>query len=423
MKTILIRGGRVIDPASGLDEVTDVLTEGPRIARVGRVTRKADEVIEAEGLVVTPGLIDMHVHLREPGKQEEETIASGSAAAVAGGFTTVACMPNTEPTVDNEASAEFVFLQAERAGLVNIYPVGCITKGQQGKVLAEIGQLSRAGAVAFSDDGECVTDSGLMRQALEYAKMFDKPIIDHCEDRNLSQDGVMNEGHFSLVLGLPGIPAASEEVMVGRDLILAEVTKGHLHVAHVSCKGSVELIRQAKARGVNVTAEVTPHHLALTDECVISFDPKYKMNPPLRSAEDVEALRRGLADGTIDCIVSDHAPHSSEEKDVEFSHAPFGVIGLESTLAVIIKTLIEPGILSWTQAVAAMTVNPARILRLPKGSLARGADADLTIIDPAVSWTVDADRFRSKSRNCPFHGWEVKGKAVTVIVGGEVKQV
>lgn len=423
MRTTLIRGGRVIDPASGRDEVTDVLIEGARIARVGRATRKADEVIEADGLIVAPGLIDMHVHLREPGKQEEETIASGSAAAIAGGFTTVACMPNTEPAVDNEASAEFVFLQAERAGLANIYPVGAITKRQEGRELAEIGQLSRAGAVAFSDDGFCVADAGLMLQALDYAKMFDKPIIDHCEDLNLSLDGVMHEGYYSMALGLPGIPAASEEVMVGRDLILAEMTEGHLHVAHVSTRGSVELIRQAKARGVNVTCEATAHHLALTDERVTTFDPRYKMNPPLRTAEDAQALREALADGTIDCIVSDHAPHATEEKQVEFSHAPFGVIGMESLLPVVVKTLIEPGVVTWPQAIAAMTINPARILRLPKGALTPGADADLTLIDPKVSWTIDAKQFRSKSRNCPFDGWPVTGRAHTVIVAGEVKQV
>lgn len=423
MRTILIRGGRVIDPASGRDEVTDVLIEGPRIARVGRATRKADEVIEADGLIVAPGLIDMHVHLREPGKQEEETIASGSAAAIAGGFTTVACMPNTEPVVDNEASAEFVFLQAERAGLANIYPIGAITKRQEGRELAEIGQLSRAGAVAFSDDGFCVADAGLMLQALDYARMFDKPIIDHCEDLNLSLDGVMHEGYYSMALGLPGIPAASEEVMVGRDLILAEMTKGHLHVAHVSTRGSVELIRQAKARGVNVTCEVTAHHFALTDECVTTFDPRYKMNPPLRTAEDAQALREALADGTIDCIVSDHAPHATEEKQVEFSHAPFGVIGMESLLPVVVKTLIEPGVVTWPQAIAAMTINPARILRLAKGTLTPGADADLTLIDPKVSWTIDAKQFRSKSRNCPFDGWPVTGRAHTVIVAGELKQV
>ncbi len=423
MGTILIRGGRVIDPASGRDEVTDVLIEGPRIARVGGATRKADEVIEADGLIVAPGLIDMHVHLREPGKQEEETIASGSAAAIAGGFTTVACMPNTEPVVDNEASAEFVFLQAERAGLANIYPIGAITKRQEGRELAEIGQLSRAGAVAFSDDGFCVADAGLMLQALDYARMFDKPIIDHCEDVNLSLDGVMHEGYYSMALGLPGIPAASEEVMVGRDLILAEMTKGHLHVAHVSTRGSVELIRQAKARGVNVTCEVTAHHFALTDECVTTFDPRYKMNPPLRTAEDAHSLREALADGTIDCIVSDHAPHATEEKQVEFSHAPFGVIGMESLLPVVVKTLIEPGVVTWPQAVAAMTINPARILRLPKGALTPGADADLTLIDPKVSWTIDAKQFRSKSRNCPFDGWPVTGRAHTVIVAGELKQV
>jgi len=423
MRTILIRGGRVIDPASGRDEVTDVLIEGARIARVGRATRMADEVIEADGLIVTPGLIDMHVHLREPGDREEETIASGSAAAIAGGFTTVACMPNTEPAVDNEASTEFVFLQAERAGLANIYPIGAITKSREGKELAELGQVSRAGAVAFSDDGSCVADAGLMLQALDYAKMFDKPIIDHCEDVDLSLDGVMNEGYYSVDLGLPGIPAASEEVMVARDLILAETADSHLHVAHVSTKGSVDLIRQAKARGVKVTAEVTAHHLALTDECVATFDPRYKMNPPLRSAEDVQVLREALADGTIDCIVSDHAPHASEKKEVEFSQAPFGVTGMESLLPVVIKTLIEPGLLTWPQAIAAMTVNPARILRLAKGALSPGADADVTIIDPDVSWTIDANRFRSKSRNCPFDGWDVKGRPTITIVAGQVKAV
>jgi len=421
MKTTLIRGGRVIDPASGRDDVADVLLEGARIARVGRVTRKADQVIEAEGLIVAPGLIDMHVHLREPGKQEEETIASGSAAAIAGGFTTVACMPNTEPAVDNQASAEFVFLQAERAALANIYPIGAITRGRGGKVLSEIGQLSRAGAVAFSDDGDCVANSNVMRQALEYAKMFDRPIIDHCEDVNLSLDGVMHEGYYSMVLGLPGIPAASEEVMVARDLTLAEMTAGSLHVAHVSTKGSVALIREAKARGVSVTCEVTAHHFALTDECVTSFDPCYKMNPPLRSAADVQALKEALADGTIDCIVSDHAPHASEEKDVEFSYAPFGVIGMESLLPVVVTALIEPGVLTWPQAIARMTVNPARVLRLAKGTLAVGADADVTIIDPAAAWTIDVTKFRSKSRNCPFAGWKVTGKPLTVIVAGEIK--
>ncbi len=421
MKTLLIKNGRVVDPASNRDEVADVLIEGDKIKAVGRVTTVADAVIDATGKVVTPGLIDMHVHLREPGMEEEETIASGAAAAVAGGITTACCMPNTDPAIDNEASAEFVFLQAERADLANIYPIGAVTKGRQGKELAEIGQLSRGGAVAFSDDGDSIDNSEVMRRALEYAKMFNKPIVAHCEDKSLSADGIMHEGYVSMVLGLPGIPAASEEVVVSRNLILVRMTGGKLHIAHVSTAGSVELIRRAKEAGVQVTAEAAPHHFTLTDECLRTFDTNLKVNPPLRSELDMQAVREGLADGTIDCIASDHAPHSPEEKEVELDLAPFGMIGMETMLGLVIKELISSGLLSWSEAIAALTIAPARILDIPKGTLAVGADADLTVIDPDLRWTVDVSTFKSKSRNCPFDGWELKGKAVLTIVGGEVK--
>lgn len=422
MSSILIKNGRVVDPSRGFDQVTNVLLTDGKIEAIGkRVDTKADEVIDAKGLVVAPGLIDMHVHLREPGNAEEETIASGSAAAVAGGFTTVACMPNTEPAVDNPASAEYVFLQAARAGKANIYPIGAITRNREGKDIAEIGQLSRGGAVAFSDDGDSVQNAEVMRVALQYANMFNRPIVSHCEDKNLSGNGVMNEGYVSMVLGLPGIPNASEEIMVNRDITLAQMTRGRLHIAHVTTAGSVDLIRRAKKRSVRVTAEVCPHHLALTDEYVRSYDPNFKMNPPLRTAADQRALVRGLRDGTIDVIASDHAPHAPEEKDVEFVYAPFGVIGMETTLGVVLTRLYHKKLLGLQELLAKMTINPARILNLPKGTLNIGADADVTIIDLEREWTVDVTKFFSKSRNCPFAGWKLRGKAVCTIVGGQVK--
>lgn len=416
--TILIRGGRVIDPANGVDRVADVLLAAGKVAEVGKVRASADEVIEAAGLIVTPGLIDIHVHFREPGNQETETIASGAAAAAAGGFTTVAVMPNTDPPVDNEAMVEFVRTQSTRAGAANVRAIGTITRGRAGKDLAEMGQMARAGAVGFSDDGSWVRSAEVMRRAMEYARMLGKPVISHAEDPELSAGGVMHEGYLSAVLGLAGIPAAAEEVAVARDIILCRMTGARLHLAHVSTVGAVEAIRWAKSAGLSVTAEVTVHHLMLTDECVRSFDPVYKMSPPLRSAEHLAALREGLADGTIDCIVSDHAPHPLQEKDVEFDAAPFGVIGLESTLPIIITELIRPGVLSWPDAVARLTTNPARVLGLAKGTLSVGADADVTVIDPEVAWTIDAGAFKSRSRNCPFHGAKVTGRAVAAIVAG-----
>ncbi|MCU0722549.1 MAG: dihydroorotase [Planctomycetes bacterium] len=418
MKRILIRGGRIVDPSRGIDETGDLYLEDGRIRTSAK--RPADEVIDAKGLVVAPGLIDMHVHLREPGNEDEETIESGSMAAVAGGFTSVAAMPNTHPPVDNVASAEYVLLQSERAGGAHIFPIGAVTKGRLGKELAEIGQLSRGGAVAFSDDGDPIGDAAVMRRGLQYVNMFGKAVISHCEDKSLSGSGVMNEGVVAMKLGLSGIPASAEEVMVSRDLILAKATGARLHIAHVSTAGSVELVRRAKAQGVRVTAEATPHHFTLTHDCILDFDTNCKMNPPLRSREDVEAVKQGLADGTIDAIASDHAPHSLEEKDVEFPAAPFGVIGMESMLPLAVTELLESGLVSLPRLISALTVAPAGVLNLRKGTLADGADADVTLIDLKKEWVIDASKFRSKSRNCPFQGRAVKGKAVAVLVGGHV---
>jgi dihydroorotase len=420
MSTLLIKNGRVIDPAQGLDKVTNIFIADGKIKAIDAKSPKADKTIDAKGLIVTPGLIDMHVHLREPGKEDEETIASGVAAAVAGGFTSIACMPNTDPVVDNEASVEFVYLQAKRANLANVFPIGAITKGSKGEQLSEIGQMVRGGAVGFSDDGEPVKSAEVMRRALEYTKMFDKPIISHCEDKDLTKTGVMNEGYLSIVLGLPGMPKIAEEIMVHRDIMLAKLTGGRLHIAHITTARSVELVKQAKKEGIKVTCEVTPHHLTLTEDSARTFDPSFKMNPPLRASEDVKALREGLKDGTIDVIASDHAPHSAEEKDVEFSQAPFGVIGLESFLPIVITELIEKKILTWLELIAKLTINPARIVGIPKGTLKTGADADITLIDPEKEWVIDPVQFKSKSRNCPFAGRKVKGKTVKTLIAGRI---
>lgn len=420
-KTMLILNGRVIDPSQQLDKVCDVLIDGGKIRKIGKVAERAERTIDASGLIVAPGLIDMHTHLREPGGEDEETIATGSAAAVAGGFTAVACMPNTNPALDQEAGIEFVYRQAARAGLCHVYPVGAITKGRAGKELAEMGQMVRAGAVAFSDDGCGVADAGVMVRALQYVKMFDRPLIQHCEDAALAAGGCMNAGLTATRLGLPGIPATAEEVMVQRDITLAAATGARYHVAHISTRGAVEAVRQGKARGTAVTAEVCPHHLLLTDERCAGFDTNFKMNPPLRSQADVDACRAGLADGTIDCLCTDHAPHAAEEKALEFQAAPFGIVGLETAVALTIKALIEPGVLDWARWVACWTMNPARVLGLPRGTLAAGADADITIIDPAARWTIQSERFFSKSRNTPFENWEVTGRAVCTMVSGEVR--
>jgi dihydroorotase len=418
---ILIKHGRVIDPSERTDSVTDVLLADGKVRQLGKVRVKSDVVIDAEGMIVSPGLIDMHVHFREPGEEEAENIASGCAAAVAGGFTSVACMPNTTPPRDNEAAVEFVYRQAARTGLCNVYPIGAITKGRAGKELAEMGQMVRAGAVAFSDDGDCVADNAVMLRAMQYVTMFDRCIIQHCEDAALAGSGVMNGGITAARLGLPGIPAIAEELAVQRDVVLARSSKCRYHVAHVSTAGAVRLVREAKREGLSVTAEVCPHHLLLTEGACADYDANHKVNPPLRRQEDVEACLEGVADGTIDCLVSDHAPHGAEAKELEFLYAPFGMIGLESSLGTFALALIASGLLTWPELIERMTVRPARVLGLDKGTLREGADADVTIIDPNRNWTIDPANFASRSRNCPFAGRDVPAKAVMTIVDGQIK--
>ncbi len=424
-QVLLIRGGRIIDPSQNFDAIADVLIKDGRIASVGEKVpepRSAGDVIDASGKIVCPGLIDMHVHLREPGNEEEETIASGSAAAVAGGFTSIACMPNTQPAIDNEAMIEFVYRQAARAGLCNVYPIGAITKGREGRELAEIGQMVRAGAVAFSDDGCGVASASVMYRAMQYVKMFNRVIIQHCEDADLAAGGCMNAGLTATRIGLPGIPNMAEETMVQRDLLLAQNTGARYHVAHISTAGAVQMVREARARGAAVTAEVCPHHLLLTDDACHEFDTNYKMNPPLRSSADVEACIRGVADGTIDCLVTDHAPHAADEKkEWDFQAAPFGIVGLEVALPLFIKALVEPGHLDWPGLIERMTIRPAQVLGLKKGTLNVGADADVTIFDPAETWTVDVEQFRSKCQNCPYDGWQLKGRVTHTIVAGAVR--
>ncbi|MGO8942828.1 MAG: dihydroorotase [Syntrophobacteraceae bacterium] len=422
---LVLRNGRVIDPAMGLDAVVDVLIENGIIAEMsakielGPEKLSQFEQIDASGKWIVPGLIDMHVHLREPGEEYKETICSGTKAAVAGGFTSVACMPNTQPVNDCAAVTQYILEKARDEGSCRVFPVGAISKGSEGKNLAEYGELRAAGVAAVSDDGRPVMNSLLMRRALEYAKTFDLLVISHCEDLDLSSTGLMNEGPVSTRLGLRGIPRVAEEIMVARDILLAELTGSRLHLAHISTAGSVALIREAKKRGVPVSAETAPHYFTLTEELISTFDPVYKVNPPLRRPEDIEAIKTGLRDGTIDAIASDHAPHSSVEKDLEFEYAANGVIGLESSLPLILR-LIREGVLTPLEAVAKVSRNPARILAIPFGTLRKGITADLTLIDPEVKYAIDVSRFKSKSRNCPFAGIEVQGKAVMTLVGGRV---
>ncbi|BAF59992.1 MAG: dihydroorotase [Pelotomaculum sp.] len=417
---LLIKGGTVVDPVAGKIEEKDVFIVDGKIARAGaHVNTAGAEVLDASGKLVVPGLIDMHVHLREPGFEARETIYTGTRAAARGGFTSVACMPNTSPVADNGAVISFIKACGLK-GAVNVYPIGAITRGSKGEELAEMGDMKEAGAVAFSDDGMPVMNAGLMRRALQYAGMLGMVVISHCEDKNLSAGGVMHEGYVSTMLGLKGIPASAEEVMVARDILLAEETGSRVHIAHVSTAGSVRLIREAKARGVRVTAEVAPHHFTLTDEAVLGYDTSTKVNPPLRSAGDVAAVREGLADGTIDVIATDHAPHTEEEKDVEYDLAPFGMVGLETAVGLVWTELVAAGVLTPLQAVVKMTLNPARVLGIPKGTLEPGADADITIIDPDLSEPVDPARFASKGRNTPFRGRLLKGLPWATIVGGRV---
>jgi dihydroorotase len=418
---LLLKGGRIIDPAQKLDKVGDVLIEGGVIAAIGGdIDAGGAEVFDARGLVVAPGFIDMHAHLREPGQEAKEDYASGTRAAAAGGFTTVCSMPNTRPAVDNAVLVNGLIRRAEVEGLVNVKVVGALTKGQEGKELAEIGDMLEAGAVALSDDGYHVANARILRTGLEYAGMFGGVVISHAEEASLVEDGYMHEGAVSAMLGLKGRPAVAEDIAVGRDVMLAEYTGGRLHVAHVSTAGAVELIRRAKARGVKVTAEATPHNLTLTDEAVIGYDPATKVNPPLRSQEHVDALVAGLKDGTIDCIATDHAPHAYEEKDMEFRYAPSGFAGLETAVGVVLTGLYHSGKLTLPEVVEKMATAPARVLGLEAGSLKAGSAADIAVLDPEAEWTVESEKFYTRGKCTPFEGKRLKGRAVATIVGGRL---
>ena len=419
--SLLIKKGRILDPASHLDKVLDIFIEDGRIKRIAKdIDLTCEEVIDASGKVVIPGLIDMHTHLREPGREDEETIESGTCAAARGGFTTICCMPNTDPAIDDPSLVEFIYKQAENKGIVEVLPIAAISKDRKGKDLSPMGRLKAAGAVAFSDDGDWIAKSSLMRRALEYLKSFNLVLISHCEDRNLSGNGVVNEGYFSTITGLEGIPREAEEVALFRDLALARMNGSSLHVAHVSTARSVKLIREAKQVGVKVTAEVTPHHFTLTEKEVTSFDTNTKVNPPFRGTEDIEALKEGLIDAAIDVIATDHAPHIIEEKEKDYADAPFGIIGLETALGLVIKELVEKRILSLMEAIAKLTINPARILGIDRGRIKEGVKANITIFDPGKIWLVKEEELASKSRNSPFIGWKLPGKIEWTIVGGEI---
>jgi len=416
---ILIKNGHIIDPANKVDEKLDLLVTDNKIGKLvkpGSLSQDKAQVIDAAGKLVVPGLIDMHVHLREPGFEYKETILTGTAAAKAGGFTSVCCMPNTNPVNDNQTVTRFILDQARDAS-ARVFPIGAVTKGSLGEELTEMADLRAAGCVAISDDGRPVANAAVMRRAMEYSKIFDLLVISHCEESKLSDKGVMNEGSVSTELGLRGIPNAAEEIMVAREIALAELTKARVHIAHVSTAGSVRIICDAKVRGVKVTAETCPHYFSLTEEAVQGYNTLAKMNPPLRTAQDVAAIKQGLKDGTIDVIATDHAPHGMDEKSGEFDYALFGIVGLETALGLALK-LVEEGVLSLTDLIKTMSLNPALALNLNKGTLSPGVDADITIIDPAETWVVDASSFKSKSKNTPFNGWKLRGRAVQTIVGG-----
>ena len=419
---LLLKGARVIDPSQKIDAQMDLLVEEGKISSCGASIKAppAAHVINLTDMIVVPGLIDMHVHLREPGLEYKETIATGSAAAVAGGFTSIACMPNTEPVHDNRSITEFILRKAAEANLARVYPIGAISIGSEGKQMTEFWDLKEAGVIALSDDGKPVMDAALMRRAMEYAGSLDLPVIQHCEDVNLSAGGLMNEGYWSTVMGLPGIPSIAEEIMVGRDILIAEYTKTRIHIAHVSTAGSVRLIRNAKMRGLRVTAETAPHYFTLTDECLQDYDTSYKVSPPLRSAADSAAIKEGLSDGTIDAIACDHAPHARTDKEVEFAYAANGISGLETSLGLSLS-LVHEDILTWEKLITAMACNPAQILNLDKGTLKIGSDADITVIDPEHTWTVDVKNFVSRGKNSPFSGRKMKGRAILTIVAGDIK--
>ena len=420
--SILLRGGRVLDPANSLDAVQDVLLQDGKVTKLGSklTAPPGATVIDAAGKVVCPGFIDMHVHLREPGHEYKETVATGTRAAAAGGFTAVCCMANTSPVNDNRSITDYILARARSEGVVRVYPIGAVTRGLEGKELAELAELAEAGCVGFSDDGKCVMNAELYRRAMEYTLPFATPVISHAEDHTLSRHGAMHEGAVSTELGLRGIPAAAEDVMVARDILLAELTGAHVHIAHLSTAGAVRLVRDAKARGVRVTAEVTPHHLLLTDEAVRAWDANMKMAPPLRTKRDTEALVEALADGTVDCVATDHAPHAVADKEGEFDGAASGIVGLETAFTVLHDRLVRPGVLPLATLIARLSRDPARLLNLPGGSLTVGAAADVTLVDPEAAVTVDPARFASKSRNTPFGGWTATGAPWKTIVAGKV---
>jgi len=417
---MVIRNGRIIDPANGRDEIADLWIAEGRISERPAGREGEFETIDARGLVVSPGLIDLHVHFREPGFSWKETIESGSRAAAAGGFSTVVCMPNTSPVADNPSTIAWIKDRAAEVAIVRVLPTGAISKNLAGEELAPIGSLAQAGVVAITDDGHCVQNNELMRRAVEYARMVGVPVLDHCQDYNLVGNGLVHEGYWSTLLGLPGWPAAGEEAIVARNVLLAEFCDHHIHCQHISAAGSVRLLREARARGVKISGEICPHHIALTDESIQNFDTDYKMNPPLRTQRDIDALLEGIADGTLEILASDHAPHARFEKEVEFDRAPFGIVGLETELGLFIDLLVHRHkTIGLPRLIEMLTVNPARLLGLEAGTLSLGAQADITVINPDLEWTVDPTRFESLSRNTPFGGWKLKGRAVRTIVGGK----
>ena len=425
MTSMLLKDVHVVDPVAGRNGRFDVLIEAGRVSRVGRdIPAGSATVVELPpSCVVTPGLIDIHVHLREPGQEHKETIATGTASAVAGGFTAVACMPNTDPINDNAAVTEFILKRAAAAGLARVYPIGAVSIGSKGEQLAEIADLKAAGCVAITDDGKPVMTALLMRRALEYATMVGLPVIDHCEDWSLKGDGVAHEGPVAAMLGLKGLASQAESVMVERDISIAELTGGHVHIAHMSAMESLRAVRTGKERGINVTAEVTPHHFVLTDEMLaapVAYDTNVKMNPPLRETADRDAMLQGIADGSVDVIATDHAPHHYDEKQVEFDHAPFGITGLETAVSLCFDRLVHPGVVTVSRLIELLSVNPARVLRVPGGSLSEGAPADVSILAPDLAVTVSAAQMRSKSKNTPFDGWRLRGGVAATIVGGRI---